>query len=197
MVSPSGTVLRVRACRPAGLRNRALPADHTGMRALLRRPTLLTKFSLLSLLVIVALGFGVGYVLQERIERRGLHEATKLAEAITKLGVQPIILPGDLAAGHNESHLDALDEQLKLRDFDALGILRLKVFNEDGVIVYSDERSIVGEAHPDSPGVRAALAGRIGSKPTHGTFDTNRGQRALEVYVPLRLGRDDPVDGVV
>ena len=117
----------------------------------MRRPSLLTKFSLLSLLVIVALGLGVGSMLHERIERRALLEATKLAETMTSLGLQPILLPGDLAAGKGESHLDSLDEQLKLRDFDQLGIRRLKVFNGDGVIVYSDERSIVGETHPDSP----------------------------------------------
>ena len=163
----------------------------------MRRPSLLTKFSVLSLLVIVALGIGVGLMLQERIERRALLESTKLAETMTTLGMQPILLPGDLAAGQNEAHLDSLDEQLKLRDLDQLGILRLKVFNDDGVIVYSDERKIVGEAHPDSPGVRRALSGRIGSKLTHGTFDDGRGQRALEVYVPLRLGGDGAVDGVV
>jgi hypothetical protein len=167
------------------------------MRALLRRPSLLTKFSVLSLLVIVALGIGVGLMLQERIERRALLEATKLAETMTTLGMQPILLPGDLAAGQDDEHLDSLDEQLKLRDLDELGILRLKVFNADGVIVYSDERKIVGEAHPDSPGVRNALAGRIGSKLTHGTFDDGHGQRALEVYVPMRLAADGAPDGVV
>jgi diguanylate cyclase (GGDEF)-like protein len=167
------------------------------MRALLRRPSLLTKFSVLSLLVIVALGIGVGAMLQERIERRALLEATKLGETMTLLGMQPILLPGDLAAGQNEAHLDALDEQLKLRDLDTLGILRLKVFNDDGVIVYSDEREIVGEAHPESPGVRRALAGEVDGKLTHGTFDNGRGTRALEVYVPLRLGGDNAPDGVV
>jgi diguanylate cyclase (GGDEF)-like protein len=182
---------------PPGLRNRGPAADQRGMRALLRRPSLLTKFSVLSLLVIVALGIGVGLMLQERIERRALLESTKLAETMTTLGMQPILLPGDLAAGQGEDHLDALDEQLKLRDLDTLGILRLKVFNEDGVIVYSDERSIVGEAHPDSPGIRRALTGRVESRLTHGTFDDGRGTRALEVYVPLRLGRDGTPDGVV
>ena len=167
------------------------------MRALLRRPSLLTKFSVLSLLVIVALGIGVGRMLQDRIERRALLESTKLAETMTTLGMQPILLPGDLAAGQGDDHLSSLDEQLKLRDLDELGILRLKVFNSDGVIVYSDERSIVGEMHADSPGVRRALAGEIGSKLTHGTFDTGEGQRALEVYVPLRLGGEGAPDGVV
>ncbi|HET8949458.1 MAG TPA: EAL domain-containing protein [Solirubrobacteraceae bacterium] len=167
------------------------------MRALLRRPSLLTKFSVLSLLVMVALGIGVGLMLQERIERRALLESTKLGETMTTLGMQPILLPGDLSAGQGERHLDSLDEQLKLRDLDQLGILRLKVFNEDGVIVYSDERSIVGESHPDSPGVRRALTGRVESRVTHGTFDDGRGVRALEVYVPLRLGGAGEPDGVV
>ena len=167
------------------------------MRALLRRPSLLTKFSVLSLLVIVALGIGVGSMLQERIERRALLEATKLGETMTLLGMQPILLPGDLAAGQNEAHVDALDEQLKLRDLDTLGILRLKVFNADGVIVYSDERGIVGEAHPESPGVRRALTGKVEGRLTHGTFDDGHGTRALEVYVPLRLGGDGTPDGVV
>ena len=167
------------------------------MRALLRRPSLLTKFSVLSLLVIVALGFGVGSVLQERIERRALLEATKLAEAITKLGVQPILLPGDLAAGQNEAHLDALDEQLKLRDFDTLGIRRLKVFNADGVIVYSDERSIVGEAHPEAPAIRAALAGDTRRSVKETNFDDGGGPRSLEVYVPLHVGGVSVPSGVV
>src|SRR5687767_3382651 len=197
IVSPSGIHLRVRAGEEPGLRNRALPADQPGMRALLRRPSLLTKFSVLSLLVFVALGIGVGSMLQDRIERRALLESTKLAETMTTLGMQPILLPGDLAAGQGDDHLASLDEQLKLRDLDTLGILRLKVFNTDGVIVYSDERSIVGEMHADSPGVRRALAGEVGSKLTHGTFDDGEGQRALEVYVPLRLGGDGSPDGVV
>ena len=65
----------------------------------MRRPSLLTKFSLLSLVVVIAFGIGVGAMLHGRIERRALLEATKLAETMTSLGLQPILLPGDLAAG--------------------------------------------------------------------------------------------------
>jgi diguanylate cyclase (GGDEF)-like protein len=167
------------------------------MRALKRRPSLLTKFSLLSLLVVVALGIGVASMLHGRIERRALLEATKLAETMTSLGLQPILLPGDLAAGKGEAHLDSLDEQLKLRDFDELAIRRLKVFNADGVIVYSDERSIVGEAHPEAPAIRGALAGRITRDVKETNFADGGGPRSLEVYVPLRLGGADEPSGAV
>jgi diguanylate cyclase (GGDEF)-like protein len=167
------------------------------MRALLRRPSLLTQFSVLSLLVVVALGIGVGSMLHGRIERRALLEATKLAETMTSLGLQPILLPGDLDAGKGEAHLDSLDEQLKLRDFDTLGIRRLKVFNADGVIVYSDERSIVGEQHADAPAIQAALKGRIDRHVKRTNFSDGGGPRSLEVYVPLRLGGADEPSGVV
>ncbi len=56
------------------------------MRARLRRPSLLTKFSVLGLLVIVALGLGVGTMLQQRIERRALLDAVRIAGVLTRVG---------------------------------------------------------------------------------------------------------------
>jgi diguanylate cyclase (GGDEF)-like protein len=166
------------------------------VRALLRRPSLLAKFSVLSLLVIVAIGVAVGSRLQERIERRALLDATQLAETLTSVGLEPVLLRGDLDPYPTLARLDALDEELGRRAFDELQIKRMKLFNADGVIVYSDERSIVGEAHPESPGVRAALQGRIERHIKRGTFDDDRGVEVLEVYVPVRLGGDTYPDGV-
>ena len=68
------------------------------MRALRRRPSLLTKFSLLSLLVVAAIGIAIGSVLHERIERRALLEATQLADVLTRAGLEPVLLRGDLQA---------------------------------------------------------------------------------------------------
>jgi len=162
------------------------------MRALVRRPSLLTKFSVLSLLVIAAMGVGVGSMLHRQIERRALAEATTLAEVMTRLGMQPTLLRGDLQPYPTLARLDNLDEELRLRGLDKLEIRRMKLFNAEGRIVYSDDRAIVGEVHL-SDDIRAALAGRVSSHVKHGTFDDGRGERSLEVYVPLRIdGRGDP-----
>jgi diguanylate cyclase (GGDEF)-like protein len=166
------------------------------VRARLRRPSLLAKFSVLSLLVILALGAGIGSVLHQRIERRALSEATRLAETLTAVGLEPVLLLGDLEPYPTLARLDALDDELGRRGFDELGIKRMKLFNADGAIVYSDLRGIVGETHPDSPGVQAALRGRIESEIKHGTFDDGRGVQVLEVYVPVRVGEDTYPDGV-
>ena len=58
------------------------------------------------------------------------------------------------------------------------------------MIVYSDERSIVGEAHLDAPDIRAALAGHVERSRRGDALRRRRGPRdSLEVYVPLRLER--------
>src|SRR4051812_27021686 len=166
------------------------------MRTWLRRPSLLTKFSVLSLLVISALGIGVGSMLHRQIEKRALAEATRLAEVMTSAGVQPILLRGDLELYPTEQRLSVLDEEFHLRGFDNLGIRRLKLFNAEGRIVYSDDRGIIGEVHPDSPGVRSALAGRVERNVKYGTFDNGRGVHSLEAYVPVKLAGDEIPDGV-
>ena len=156
------------------------------MRTLLRRPSLLTKFSVLSLLVVVALGVGVGSMLHRQIEKRALADATGIAEVMTSTGVQPILLRGDLQLYPTLQRLSVLDEEMHLRDLDGLGIRRVKLYNTEGRIVYSDDRDIVGQVHADSPGVQAALGGRVRSHVEEGVDDNGRGIRSLEVYVPLK-----------
>jgi diguanylate cyclase (GGDEF)-like protein len=166
------------------------------MRALVRRPSLLTKFSVLSLLVIVALGVGVGSMLHRQIEKRALAGATRLAEVMTSTGVQPILLRGDLALYPTLQRQSALDEEMHLRDLDSLGIRRIKLYNPEARIVYSDDHALIGQIHDDSDRVRAALEGRVVSHVEHGLDDSGHGVRSLEVYVPLALAGDELPDGV-
>jgi diguanylate cyclase (GGDEF)-like protein len=156
------------------------------MRTLLRRPSLLTKFSVLSLLVIAALGIGVGSMLHRQIEDRALASATDVAEVMTVSGLQPTLLRGDLEPYPSLARLDGLDEQLRLRNFDQLDIQRMKLYSADGQVVYSDDRSLVGTVN-DEADVRSALAGEVESDVVNGTRDDGHGPRSLEVYVPVRL----------
>src|SRR6478752_1432004 len=156
------------------------------MRALLRRPSLLAKFSVLSLLVIAALGVGVGSMLHRQIEKRALASATDVAEVMTVSGLQPMLLRGDLEPYPSLARLDGLDEQLRLRNFDELDIQRMKLYSADGQVVYSDDRSLVGTVN-DEADVRSALAGEVESDVVNGTRDDGHGTRSLEVYVPVRL----------
>jgi diguanylate cyclase (GGDEF)-like protein len=162
-------------------------ADLVPMRARVRRLSLLSRFSILSLLVIAAIGVVIGTMLQQRIERRGLLEAERTAEVLATVGIQPHLEPGSLRAPFNPAQLDAIDARLQAASFKELGISRVKLFNAQGTIVYSDDREIVGEAHPDSHGVLDAMRGLTTSEVEHGLSDDGTGTQTLEVYVPVRV----------
>ena len=144
--------------------------------------------------MIAALGIGIGSVLHQRIERRALVAATRLAEVVTRVGLQPMLRLGDLEPNATLSRLDALDEEMSFHGIDDLDIKRLKLFNREGMLVYSDERAIVGESHADSPAVQSALAGNVERHVEEGIEDDGGGEQTLEVYVPVRLdGAEQPV----
>jgi diguanylate cyclase (GGDEF)-like protein len=72
----------------------------------------------------------------------------------------------------------ARDNQLK----------RVKVFDYHGHIMYSDDRSLLGEFEGAESGVINALHGSTTAELERGTDDSGEGERTLEVYVPLVLG---------
>jgi diguanylate cyclase (GGDEF)-like protein len=166
------------------------------MRARLRRPSLLAKFSLLSLLVIAALGVGIGSALHARIEHRALAEATHLTDAIVRVGLKPRLKAEDLRGYLSLKRLNELDDELQRSAFRDLEISRVKIFNRSGMIVYSDDRDIVGEMHPDSPGVVSALRGNTERHVKVGVNDDGEGVQVLEVYVPVRLSGSTTPDAV-
>src|SRR5688500_12582426 len=166
------------------------------MRVRRNRLTLLGKFSLLSLGVILVLGLGVATVLTARIEQRALRNAEELAGVTRDLGVAPQLRSEDLTAPLGERRLDELDEVLQSERLKRSGLVQAKLYNAAGRLVYSDERSHIGQ-NASGPGLEAALSGLVYSKVEHGTDHSGSGGEVLEVYVPLRLQREGTVDGAL
>ena len=169
---------------------------HVIMRARVRRMSLLTRFSFLSLLVIVALGIALGMWLQGRIERRALIDAVRLADAIAQVDLEHHLTPADMAAPLTLARLRELDDELAAEAFDAIGIERVKAYDRRGRVVYSDDRTLIGTDESASGAVRAALAGRMVGEIEQGMDHDGSGAATLEAYVPLRLGGEQP-DGVL
>jgi diguanylate cyclase (GGDEF)-like protein len=164
------------------------------MRSRLRRPSLLAKFSILSLIVIVALGVAIGSVLHHSIERRALRDAMHLAEVMTRVGVQTRLTRSDLDGPLRGRRLEQLDAELRLGDFQDLEISRVKLYDHHGQILYSDQRSLIGDFHELDGGLVRALAGHTAGEVEEGTEEKHEGARTLEVYVPVHLAghRDAP-----
>jgi diguanylate cyclase (GGDEF)-like protein len=153
------------------------------------RLSLLGRFGLMTLAVLVALGVAMGLTLKGQIERRALERATQLAQVMAELGVAAQLEPADLHGPLTPARTRDLDETLQSHLFRRHGVVRVKVFDAERRIVYSDDRALVGTSvAPDEEGLNHALSGSPSADLEHGTQDDGRGDRTLEVYVPLQLG---------
>jgi hypothetical protein len=77
------------------------------------RLSLLGKFSLLSLLVIAALGVAIGAMLHQRIERRALIDAGRDAALLGRIGVQGQITPRELEHGLSPRRVEEVEHRLR------------------------------------------------------------------------------------
>jgi diguanylate cyclase (GGDEF)-like protein len=157
------------------------------MRLRLARLSLLGRFALMTFAVLVALGLAIGVTLKRQIEHRALDRATQLAEVIAEIGVQSHIQAGDLGRPLSPARMTELDGVLTARLARDNQLRRVKLFDREGRVVYSDDRGLIG-TDGDDAGVVDALHGGTTADLEQGTEDTGHGGRTLEVYVPLLLG---------
>src|SRR4051812_49313447 len=160
------------------------------------RLSLLGKFSLLSLLVIAALGVAIGAVLHQRIERRALIDAGRDAALIGRIGVQGQITPRELDHGLSPRRVAEVGRKLRASSLADSGLARVKIYDQRGTVVYSDDKASIGEREEDHE-LEEALEGEIETEVTHGTDESGRGEKMLEAYVPLRWRANSPIVGVV
>jgi hypothetical protein len=126
-------------------------------------------------------------VLKKQIEQRALERTVQNAHLIAALGVEPVLQDGDLHYPISLARLHELDQQVGKRSFRDTGVLRVKLFNHNLRLVYSDERRIIGTYAVKGSNVARALAGAEVSKLEVGTEHNGTGGRTLEVYVPLTI----------
>jgi len=153
-------------------------------------------FALLSLLPVVALGIGLGEVVSSGVQQQHLADANRNANILAQAGIQPLLVPEDLTGGISGARLDQLDNSLRGVAFGKV-VARLKIWNRQNVVVYSDNRSLVGHAFPPDEHLNAALAGQTASEISEATSPENRADnlrgKFLSVYVPIYFANDPQV----
>jgi DNA-binding HxlR family transcriptional regulator len=127
------------------------------MRTWTARMSLLARFGVMSLVVIAVLGLVIGGALKRQIESRALDRATQLAESVAELGVQDRLESADLRRPLSPRQLSELDEVLATDAWRRHEISRVKLFNADRKVVYSDDRTLIGDVAPARSGVARAL----------------------------------------
>ena len=137
--------------------------------------------------VVAALGLAIGLVLEKQIEQRAHLHAVNNAKVITQVGLQADLEAADLKYPNTLDRLTVLDREVGTGYFRENGILRMKLFNRDRRLVYSDDRTIIGNYAISTGAVAQALDGNVVSKLAQGVNHDRTGPRTLEVFVPVRL----------
>jgi diguanylate cyclase (GGDEF)-like protein len=160
--------------------------------------SLVQKFGLLSLAAFSVLGLALGYTLRVQVRGRATDSAAQAAELVARLGIQPHLSPEDLREGMSRDRVAQLDRLLK---GGRLGeqVARLKIWDRDSRVVYSDDPNLIGRVFPASGDLREALEGEVaaevsGLEEAEDASERGRGP-LLEVYVPLRFAGSEEPEG--
>ncbi|MEP6774144.1 MAG: HD domain-containing phosphohydrolase [Chloroflexota bacterium] len=155
------------------------------------RPTLLFTFSVISFVLLVALGIALAIGIQNKLEESALHQQAQSTIDQVNANLVPQLRPEDLqdpwvvgSARYNQ--LDRLIRGSMLRDH----VVRVKVWRPDGTILYSDASDLIGKNFPPEEDLAEALSGQAHMDVSDLTaaeneFEAGQFKRLLEVYVPL------------
>src|SRR5262249_58263843 len=112
------------------------------------RASLLATFAIVSIVPLAGLGFGLFYFLEGQIRSRALDGARNSAMLVARSSVEPLVLGADLRAPlppRLQKDLTASARQLH-----GAGVVRIKLWNLDHKIVYSDKPQLIGRTFPAS-----------------------------------------------
>jgi sensor histidine kinase regulating citrate/malate metabolism len=156
--------------------------------------SLLTQFSILSLLCVVALGAALVLVLSDQIHDRAAANSRVMAQNIANDIADEHVTGRDLERGLGKRKMDAIDRSIEVLVLRGR-IRTAKIYDLQGRIVYSFNRREVGRREL-SEEVQLALEGHTQAA-FEGVQESIPGAgQVYEVYVPLRLLGDDGPAGV-
>jgi len=166
-----------------------------------RRPkfSLLTTFSLVAFVLTAAIAIALAWGLQQHLEQDALRqEAENAAEQVMTV-LNPNLRLADLTgplAPARYAEIDTLIRQNLLRQH----IVRVKIWSRDGLLLYSDEKDLVGRRFPMTRELKEALAGKSAMEISSLEAEENIGERGrfsrlIEVYVPLQPADSPQVAG--
>jgi signal transduction histidine kinase len=154
--------------------------------------SLLLRFSLLSLVVLLCIALGLGWMLQHQMEHTALVQQANEIAVVLDSGLDGKLTADDVsAAARPEERVrwQTLAHRLLAAD---RHLVRIKIWDRTGRVAYSNNPAQIGKRFPISEDLRAALAGGRAMDVSNLTETENAGDRQghnalLETYVPMRV----------
>src|SRR3954452_2548808 len=158
-------------------------------RLRLGRVGLLGRFTVLSALAVIIMGFSLAEILKGQVQERALDNAAQQADLIARFGIQPQLADTDLGQPMAVEAIDAIDALLRA-GYATDKVEGVSIINPQGRVVYSSDYEQIGRTIKDD-GLAPALRGH---QVTHLEKDA-RGRAIVDADVPLRLTDDGAIGG--
>ncbi len=160
--------------------------------------TLLTKFTIISLLITASIGIALAWGIQQQMERTELENAAEDAADHVVTLLNPNLRSSDLSGPLDPARyaqIDSLIRQSVLNE----RVVRVKIWGQDGLLLYSDEKDQIGSRFPEDDDLKEALAGKtvtiISPEKEENEKEREQFGRLIEVIVPLRPADSKDVAG--
>jgi HD-GYP domain-containing protein (c-di-GMP phosphodiesterase class II) len=155
--------------------------------------SLLARFTLVSFLVTALIASGLAWRLELALEQDALSAVAQNAADQAANILDRDLTAADLEAPLPEDRYQEVDALIH-NTLLAANIVRIKIWNRDGLLVYSDDKDIMGKTFPLDEELQVAFRGEIASHISDLQAEENIEERAqyrelFEIYVPLQ-----PVD---
>ena len=133
------------------------------MRNFFSGMNLLARFTLVSLLLTLLIAAGLAWRLESTLERDALSAvAENTADQATKI-LNKNLTSTDLSAALHGERYEEIDTLIHNTLLSA-NIVRIKIWNRDGLLVYSDDKNILGKTFPVTDEMRKAFSGEIATE---------------------------------
>jgi HD-GYP domain-containing protein (c-di-GMP phosphodiesterase class II) len=152
--------------------------------------SLLARFTLISLFVTLLVAAGLAWRLEQALERDALSAVAENTADQAKNILNKHLTAADLQSalsGERYEQIDTLIHNTLL----STDIVRIKIWNRQGLLVYSDDMEIMGQTFPIEEDQLEAFDGEIAAEVTdlHGEENVDERDRyaeLFEIYVPLQ-----------
>jgi K+-sensing histidine kinase KdpD len=156
----------------------------------------LVRFGVIALVPVLVLGVVLARALNSDVQQRFLESSRSSAAILTQVGIQPLFTEEEFSTGLTADAVLQIDAKLQ-GAATSTEVDRLKVWNRQGTVVYSDNHSLIGKTVPIDDDLDAALHGHSSASFTTGQNPENAGDtltgQLIQVYVPITFkGNDVP-----
>ncbi|MEV1289620.1 GGDEF domain-containing protein [Micromonospora sp. NPDC049679] len=153
------------------------------------------RLLLIAVLPVSGLGAVLGHQLRDIVREGAIDDGKRVGELVSRLGLQPQLKPADFAHGLDPTRYARLDGAIRASGVLGREVARIKIWNADGMVVYSDHGSLANRRFPKSPGLTRALAGEMNSEVLSSLDETEQASErdygeVVEVYIPMRFAGD-------